>query len=536
MRSKAIFIFKTAYLLLIAIFLLGPIFFLFGSTLFRGDFETLQPDSAHDQARLSGMWWATVRITLYATGIATILGVLVALGIDRARGAYRKFLETIFPIPLLVPPVIVAISWTHVLGKRGIAFEYWHALTNQTELPFSIYGEVGSAVILACCWFPLVTMPTLVGLRAVGSQFQRAGRIYAGWWHRTWTITRPLLTPYVTAGSIFVAWLVLGDFDVPSVFLDRTAYPIEIFAAFQINPNIALALKRSMPLLALSGLVLISRQLLVRGTPAATMEGTWRPSTLMISSGSGNVALHTLTVLILAVAVVMPVLALIHQVGAVKTFQAGIVTAKEEVLNSFKTALAAALTMLLLAAPYAFILKNSKGFARIALAVLAMIPLGIPGTVHGVAWSRTLSATDWGQSLLKWDYVASTASVARFFPFAVYLLAAVLEGLHRGLFNAAKTSGAGLAQRTLRIGFPLAYPGILAVFAIGFALSIGELSTAILINPVGFSTLPVRISSLLHFGKDDLLAGLCLIQIFLAMLPYMAVALLLERALEVRLG
>ena len=83
---------------------------------------------------------------------------------------------------------------------------------------------------------------------------------------------------------------------------------------------------------------------------------------------------------------------------------------------------------------------------------------------------------------------------------------------------------------------PLTCPGLLYAFAIGFAFVLGELGAAILLNQVGYSTLPVRLSSLLHFGKDELLAGLCLVQIFLALIPYLAAVALMERAWEVRLG
>jgi len=55
-----------------------------------------------------------------------------------------------------------------------------------------------------------------------------------------------------------------------------------------------------------------------------------------------------------------------------------------------------------------------------------------------------------------------------------------------------------------------------------------------LLNPIGLSTLPVRISSLLHFGKDELLAALCLAQVFLALVPYLIATVLLERGMEAR--
>ena len=38
---------------------------------------------------------------------------------------------------------------------------------------------------------------------------------------------------------------------------------------------------------------------------------------------------------------------------------------------------------------------------------------------------------------------------------------------------------------------------------------LGELPASVLLNPPGAMTLPVRLASLLHFGRDALVAALC---------------------------
>ncbi|MBI3827992.1 MAG: iron ABC transporter permease [Planctomycetes bacterium] len=521
-----------------AIFLLGPFTVFLLSDWRNAAFAELFSPSSKDLPRLAGLFWATLRVMLGTTLLASILGVTVAVAIRRSRGLYRTLLASAFPIPLLIPPEVIAVGWTHLLGKRGLAAAFWKHISGAPQLPFSIYGEAGSACVLALCWFPLVTMTTLVGLRAIGPKSE-AARLYAGPWQRLWAIDRPLLLPYLSAGAACVAWLALGDFDVPSVFL-RNAYPIEIYASFQSNPEVARALALCVPLLALSACVLLARSLLARGEGAATISDEWSAAAPKAEQNAGGGrGIKVAAGSILALAVVFPLLSLAHQAGSFAIFGAALETAggaRGEIMNSFRSALTAAVLAVLLAAPYALLLLRLRGWQRALLALLAVLPLAIPGTLHGLAWIKVLEGAAFGRWMLAQPWVVSLAGAARFFPFGVFLLASAFSGVNPNLLHAARASGAGVFRTWLRIVLPLVYPGFLAAFAMTFALTASELACAIMLNPIGFATLPVRLSSLLHFGKDELLAALCLIQVFIAIVPYLAAAALLEKTLEAKLG
>lgn len=521
-----------------ALFLLGP-FAVFVLKDCRSEaFSELFSPGSKDFPRLAGLFWTTIRVTLATASLASILGVTVAVAIRRTRGFFRTLLSAAFPIPLLIPPEVIAVGWTHMLGKRGLAAAFWKHFTGEPQLPFSIYGEAGSACVLALCWFPLVTMTTLVGLRAIGPRSE-AARLYAGPWRRLWYIDRPLLMPYVSAGAACVAWLTLGDFDVPSVFL-RNAYPIEIYASFQSNPEVARALALCVPLLALSACVLMARGLLSRGEGSATITDEWSSETSKSEQrASGGRWIKIVAAIILLLAVVSPLLSLAHQAGSFAIFGAALDTAggmRGEIMNSFRSALTAAALSVLLATPYALLLLRLRGWPRALLALLAVLPLAIPGTMHGLAWIKTLEGAAFGRWMLAQPLVVSLASAARFFPFGVFLLASAFGGVNPDLLRAARASGAGVLKSWLGILLPLVYPGFLAAFAMTFALAASELACAIMLNPIGFATLPVRLSSLLHFGKDELLAALCLIQVFIAIVPYLAAAALLEKTLEAKIG
>ncbi|MCW8130199.1 MAG: iron ABC transporter permease [Planctomycetota bacterium] len=521
-----------------AVFLLGPFAVLFFAEGRAADIADVFGPGSKDLPRLTGLFFATCRITFFTALLASVLGVTVAVTVHRARGWRRRVLAALTPIPLLLPVEIIAIAWTHVLGKRGLAMAVWKQFTGEPQLPFTIYGEAGSVFVLALCWFPLVTMTTLVGLRALGPR-DDAARLYAGPWRRFWAFDLPLLLPFVSAGTACVAWLALGDFDVPSVFL-RNAYPIEIYASFQSTPQVGRALALALPLLALSAAVLILRQVCVRRDAHATVAGPWDPAQAT-SSGRIGAGLGAAASAILLLAVGFPAFSLLHQAGGPATYRAAMATAggiDGEIFNTFRTASVAALLIVVLGLPYARTLLRASGWKRSALALLALVPLALPGTLHGLAWIKTLDHLPlaWGRLIQGSPYIVSVAQAARFFPFGVFLLAAALGSVHPDLTHAARASGASPLRAWLRVTLPLVYPGIVAAFAIAYAFAASELACSILLNPVGWSTLPVRMSSLLHFGKDELLASLCVIHVFVALVPYLVATIFLEKMLEVRLG
>ncbi|GMV83425.1 MAG: ABC transporter permease [Planctomycetota bacterium] len=523
-----------AYVLACAALLIGPLLTFLIGTARGGAFADYTAPNAAEQERLTGLFWVNIRIALGATTLAVLCGVTVALSIHRARGAWRKILAAVYPLPLLLPPTVVTIAWTHLIGKRGLAAMLWRDWTGAEQLPFSMYGEAGSAWVLGLCFFPLVTMSTLVGLRAIGPTSTLAARVHASPWRRWWSIDTPLLLPYVSAGAICVAWLSVGDFEVPPVLLLNT-YTLQIYAAIK-SFELAKALLLCLPLLGATALFLGLRQLLVRGSAEATLDDHWRAQTAPPDPVRGGRLLPVAALAVLLLAVLAPVASLAHQSTGWPKLRLGLQTAGGQVWNSFETALGAAALALVVGAPYAWLLATRRGWIRAALALLACVPLAIPGTIHGLAWSEALQLTHWGRELLTAPVVVSLAAAARFFPLSVFLLAAAFAGLHPGLDAAARVAGAGFVRRGWTIHLPLLYPGLLAAFAIVYALAVGELACSILINPVGFMTLPVRLSSLLHFGQDELLAALCLVQIFMSWIPYLAAAALLERVLEVKLG
>ena len=166
--------------------------------------------------------------------------------------------------------------------------------------------------------------------------------------------------------------------------------------------------------------------------------------------------------------------------------------------------------LLILGAVFAVAYRLSGRRARIWAETLVLLPLVIPGAAVGLG-ILSLESRD----IPPWSWVYPHASIVayatacRFVPLAALLLAGALISVRPGVFRSGAISGAGPLRVLWGLVAPLLLPAFLAVAAVSFIFSLGELSAAVLVNPPGVMTLPVRLASLLHFGEESVVAALC---------------------------
>jgi molybdate transport system permease protein len=127
---------------------------------------------------------------------------------------------------------------------------------------------------------------------------------------------------------------------------------------------------------------------------------------------------------------------------------------------------------------------------------------------------------------------AALASAIITFPFQVRSIRLALEGVDKGLNEAAETLGAGWWDRLFNITLPLALPGVLAGVITAFAASIGEFGAIITFVsniPGETRTLPLAIYTALQApGGEAEAARLSVLSIVLALL-FMSLAELAAR-------
>nr|WP_210183515.1 thiamine/thiamine pyrophosphate ABC transporter permease ThiP [Hoeflea olei] len=114
------------------------------------------------------------RFTLLQAGLSTLLSLGLAIPLTRAlarRPAFagRRWLISLFAVPLGLPPLVAALGLLEVWGRNGLANAGLSVLGLET--PFSIYGLSG--ILLAHVFFnmPLATRLILPGLERLPPEY-----------------------------------------------------------------------------------------------------------------------------------------------------------------------------------------------------------------------------------------------------------------------------------------------------------------------------------------------------------------------------
>lgn len=159
-------------------------------------------------------------------------------------------------------------------------------------------------------------------------------------------------------------------------------------------------------------------------------------------------------------------------------------------LLSLRVAFGATLIALILGVPLAWLLARGRFRGRDALGVVILLPMVLPPTVlgyylllligRGGPVGRLLEAAGMGRIVFTPTAAVIAATVASF-PFLVRAAQAGFEQVDRVYEEAARTLGRSELAVFFRVTVPLAWRGIAAGVALGFARAIGEFGATLMV-------------------------------------------------------
>lgn len=206
---------------------------------------------------------------------------------------------------------------------------------------------------------------------------------------------------------------------------------------------------------------------------------------------------------------------------------------------SLRVALASVLFSLPFAVAMAWLLTRRRFAGTLLLDAIVHLPLVLPPVVIGylllVLFGIHGPLGGWldrhiGLRLVFTARGAALATAVMAFPLMVRSMRIALEGVDRGLEEAARTLGAGALDRFFSITLPLMLPGVLAGAVTAFAASLGEFGAVITFVgnvPGETQTLPLALYSALQLpGGEALAARLATLSIMLGVAGLLGAELL----------
>jgi multiple sugar transport system permease protein len=152
---------------------------------------------------------ATAHFVLWTLLLETTIGFLLAWLIDR-RFRGHGFWTTVILIPMMLSPAVVGNFWAFLYQPQIGLWNY--AVSFVTGIPPNSFEMIGSvklapwAIIIVDTWMwtPYVMLICLAGLRSVPGYLYEAAEVdRASPWRQFWSITLPMVLPFVMLAVLF---------------------------------------------------------------------------------------------------------------------------------------------------------------------------------------------------------------------------------------------------------------------------------------------------------------------------------------------
>jgi len=194
-------------------------------------------------------------IAFTSTVVATVLGTLTALGMDRFRFRLRKTFDTVLYLPIVIPEIVMGIS---LLLFFNLAFFPVIRFMSGASLTLGLW-----TILIGHIAFNIPFVYVIVRARLVGFDrtLEEAARdLGADEWRTFWRVTFPLLLPGILGGALMAFTLSLDDFLV-TVFTAGTAsptMPLYIYSLVRRGVTPEINALSTVLLLASMGLIVLS--------------------------------------------------------------------------------------------------------------------------------------------------------------------------------------------------------------------------------------------------------------------------------------
>ncbi len=152
---------------------------------------------------------ATAHFLIWTIVIQVLIGFALAYLINK-KFKGNNFWTTIIVFPMMLSPAVVGNFWTFLYQPQIGLFNYVVTFfTRGNAADFSMIGNVNLApwaivIVDTWMWTPFVMLICLAGLRSIPDSIYEAAECdRASKWRQFWTITIPLVLPFLMLAVLF---------------------------------------------------------------------------------------------------------------------------------------------------------------------------------------------------------------------------------------------------------------------------------------------------------------------------------------------
>jgi iron(III) transport system permease protein len=466
-------------------------------------------------------FWLAIVMALGVGALSCAIATPLAWLVSRTDLPGRRVVRALVTASFVTPPFLGAIAWEILAAPNsGLVNVLYRSLAGGQpyDAPLvNIYTLQGLIFAISCYTFPYVFTLVANGLDRVPSDLEDASAILGGRPATTLRrVTIPLVLPAMLAGSLIAILQALTMFGSPAILALPAGFHVvttKIWSLFQYPPKPGLAAAASLPLLAITVLLLQGKSWILgrkgytvlggkSGEPRITRLGRFKPLAIAFVA------------IVLSLTVILPYLALLktaltRNVSEPLTWATLTLHNFHFVFFEFSaTQLAMWNTFLLgistatlgtgIALLASYMVSRSTVRGAPLLGFLATAPVAIPGIVLGVGVFLTYSHPQLMLYGTLWILLIAFLTIEM--PAGYQQMSAAFHGIHPELEEASRILGASRLKTLRQITAPLLRTSVIATWCFVFIGTIRELSATILLTTANTKLVSVIIYDLNESG------------------------------------
>jgi iron(III) transport system permease protein len=408
-----------------------------------------------------------------------LLGVSLAWLVVRYDFPGRRTWEWALVLPLAMPTYVLAYVYSYLLGTGG---------------PFPLFPPhsfAGVTLVMTLDTFPFVYLLTRAALLNFNVSFEEVARVCGASRVRVWLrVTLPLLRPAIVAGLSLVILYVVSDFGAVSLLRYQT-FTYAVYQQVTGRYDHAAASILSLLLVLFALIFLLAERWFRQRSRFYQTTGRYRASQRKRCGPLGTILVTGYLALVLGVSFGVPAWLLLRwSVGAVAE---GALDSRflGFVWNSVLLSGLAATAAVVIGTPLAYLATRWPSRLNQLCFQAAYVGYVLPGPVGALALLLLFShlAPFWYGTAL----VLIIAYIVHFLPAGLQTMEPALQQVTPNLEEASRSLGFGTLRTLWRVTLPLVRGGFVAAWVLMFLQCMKELPATLLLRPVGFDTLAVRV-------------------------------------------
>lgn len=463
----------------------------------------------------------SLTLSCSTTLITLLLGVPLGTLFAKTDIPFKRLFITLFIIPLIIPPYILATAWFYFLGRDGYVAKVFGESVGGLTSSF-LFGFPGVLFVMASTLLPVVIVLVMIYLRMVNPRLEEAAKLTAWWPSVLKRISVPVISPGIFLAGLLVFILTIGEFGVPSS-LRFDVFPVESFIQFSAFYNFNAATAAAIPLGLITLAVLIVERLFLR-KKAFQLRLTREPM-LIVPLGRTRLVFFALAGALVSILVLLPVCVLLSKSFSLRAYDEALMLSVDSIIRSMLYASIGATCLVIFGFFLGYLLEYKALRFNYVADSMAIFFFALPGSVIGIGlislWNTPATNIIYSSAaIILLGYIAKYAALGE------RIMAASFSQVPPSMEEAAQITGAGWFRRLTHVLLPLSKRGLAGTWLIGFIFCLRDLDITMIVYPPAHDTLPVRIFTLMANSPEEVIAALSIIMIAIAMMPLGALGLI----------